>query len=301
MRKVFLTGTGISIIVSVLLTIGLEFVSTSDFAVSVLVALVSLLIGLIITALFAFADRLDRIDRARFDAQPLQELHRVPELERPLIEIVNAVASSVGSRSPFLKHQTQDAVREFSVEVRSMANGSFLCSSKDEEVRLVKSALAETKTSVKAVASRGPDWWARPEADVYFRAYHSAAKRVQITRIFMVKREDLEVLTPILDRHVAAGIKTFALDPDQVPESRRRGLVLFDDKLLHRSAAVREGSDKYKNVEFTDIVDHVDQAKDDFEFLYEISLQSDSPIVLYSKPVTSAPRRKSIANYILRR
>jgi hypothetical protein len=274
LRKRFFTGTSISIIAGAALT-AIGLLSSTKWQISALIGLVGLSTGILITALYAFAQRLDQIDENRIAVQPLQQLYKVPHIELPLVRIVNAVASTHNKRSVFLTNRTTEAVEKFSLEVTDMANGTFVCSSLEEELDLVKGALTETRHEVRAVASRGAKWWLEPEAEVYFQAYGEATPRIAITRIFLLDKNDLDRVRPMLSRHAAAGIRTYALDQEQVPQGRRRGLVLFDSTLLHHAAPRREGSSDLMKAEFTDVGDEIHRAEDDFEFLLKLASARD--------------------------
>lgn len=283
LRRVFFTGTAVSIISGAVLT-AVGLLSSTKWQISALVGLDALLIGILITALYSFAQRLDQIDQNRISVEPLQHLYEVPHIELPLVRIVDAVASTHNARSDFLTNRTTEAVEKFSGVVTDMANGTFACSSQDEEVDLVKGALSETGEEVRAVASRGMEWWLKPEADVYFQAYCEAARRIAVTRIFLIDKSDLDRARPMLSGHGAAGIRTYALDRTQVPDRRQRGLVLFDNTLLHRAAPQREGVSNPKDVEFTDVADEIRGAEADFEFLLEMALAHDHnpPVCLFA-------------------
>jgi hypothetical protein len=282
-RKIFFTGTGISTLVGLVLT-AVALLSSSKWQLGALLGLVTLLTGILVTAFFAFAQRLDEIDKNRIGVQPLQQLYKVPHIEAPLVRIVDAVASTDDKRTVFLKDRTTSAVENFSRAVAEMANGTFACSSRDDELDLVKGALEATQRDVRAVASRGMGWWLKPEADVYFQAYGEETERIAVTRIFLIDKDDLERARPMLARHAAAGIRTYALDQSHVPETRRRGLVLFDNTLLHRAAARREGSSEVKDIEFTDVPNEIRQAENDFEFLLKLATTQDldPPAVLFA-------------------
>jgi len=165
MQRTLFTGTGISTAAGCVLT-AIGLLSSSHWQISLLVGLVAILIGVVVTALYAFGRRLDEIDQRRIAVQSLQELYKVPHIELPLVRIVEAVASTQDKRSAFLKNRTTKAVAQFSESVVDMAEGAFVCSSREEELDLVKGALATTKHTVRAVASRGVDWWLEPDADV---------------------------------------------------------------------------------------------------------------------------------------
>jgi hypothetical protein len=269
MQRTFLTGTGISTAAGGVVTL-ISLLSSSRWQISLLVGLVAILIGVVVTALYAFGRRLDEIDERRITVQALQDLYKVPHIELPLARIVQAVASTQDKRSDFLKNRTTQEVNRFSEVVVQMADGAFVCTSQEEELDLVKGALGSTKATVRAVASRGVEWWLQPNADVYFQAYGDEARRLAITRIFLIRKNDLERLRPVLTRNGEAGIRTYALDVDQVPERRRRGLVLFDNTLLHRAAPKREGMSS-QDVEFTDVPEEIHSAEDDYEFLLKLA------------------------------
>jgi len=283
MWRMLKTGVGISIVVGTVLT-GVGLLTSSRWQISFLLGLLSVLLGVLVTALNSFNQRLNAIDARQVAVRPLQKLQGLPHIERPLVEIVKAVASTDDMRSPFLKDRTTKEVEQFSRQVVKMADGFFLCSSRDEELDLVKGALTITKDEVRAVASRGVEWWLQPNADIYFGAYADEAQRIAITRIFLIERADLDdELRKVLDRNSKAGIQTYALDLEQVPEVRRRGLVLFDNTLLHRSAPRREGATDPRDVEFTDVPEEIEGAEADFAVLMALTTTRDRqpPAVLY--------------------
>jgi len=284
LRKTFLTGTGVSAMVGIGLT-AVGLLSSSRWQVSALVGLMSALIGILVTAMYAFGQRLDRIDERQIVIQPLQSLYKVPHIELPLVRIVEAVASTHGKRSAFLTDRTTKEVEKFSKLVANMAEGAFVCSSRDEELDLVMGALAAAKKEVRAVASRGIEWWLKADADVYFQAYGEETRRISVTRIFLIKKDDLERLRPMLIRHAKAGIRTYALDLEQVPTGRQRGLVLFDNALLHRAAPLREGSNDSLDVEFTDVPEEIRRAEEDFAVLFKLATTPDRypPATLFTR------------------
>ncbi len=296
LRKTLFTGTGVSTIVGIGLT-GVGLLTSSKWQISALVGLVSVLVGALLTAMYAFGRRLDEIDERQIAVQPLQSLYKVPHLELPLIRIVEAVVSTHGSRSAFLTNRTTAAVEQFSKQVANMANGAFVCSSRNDEIDLVKDVLAATKREVRAVASRGMEWWLEADADVYFQAYGEETRRISVTRIFLIEKNDLEKLQPMLLRHAKAGIQTYALDLEQVQDGRRRGMVLFDNTLLHRAAPLREGINDPLDVEFTDVAEEIRRAEDDFTFLFNLARTPDRhpPATLFaSEPKRAQSRIKGL-------
>lgn len=279
MQKTFLSGTGISIAIGAALTVAGMFTDT-HWQTSFLFGLVSILIGVLVTGLYAFGQRLDEIDERRIAVQSLQDLNKVPDLEEPIVRIVKAVASTQDKRSAFLKNQTTKEVEKFSREVTRMADGAFVCSSNEEELDLVKGALAATEEKVRAVASRGVDWWLKPDARVYFQAYGDETQRLSITRIFLIEKGDLDrIREEVLVKHAEMGIQTYALDLQKVPPPLQRGLVLFDSALLHRAAPQREGSNNLKDVEFTDVPEEIQSAENDFANLLKLATTDNSALL----------------------
>lgn len=280
MQKTFLSGTGISIAVgAVLMVIGLVSNGT-HWQTGVAVGLITILIGILSTGLYAFDQRLDEIDKRRIAVQSLQDLNKVPDIEQPIVRIVEAVASTQDKRSAFLKNQTTKEVEKFSREVARMADGAFVCSSNEEELDLVKGALTATEERVRAVASRGVEWWLKPDARVYFQAYGDETQRLAITRIFLIEKSDLDrIREEVLAKHAEMGIQTYALDLQKVPSPLQGGLVLFDSALLHRAAAQREASSNLKDVEFTDVPEEIQSAENDFANLLKLATTDHSALL----------------------
>lgn len=113
-----------------------------------------------------------------------------------------------------------------------------------------------------AVAARGPEWWAKPEADVYWTVYGNAAQRLSIRRVFLVQGPLNEDIQNVLDRHVSLNMETFWTDIQQVPVRLRNPIVLFDGKLLHRTSSNwRLGTEQ---VDFTDSIRQLEEAQAQF-------------------------------------
>lgn len=287
--KTLQNGTALSIIAALVLTFGVQLVGGTDDAVSLSLGLITFLVGLLLTAFQALADRLDEIDRARTELQPFRELHSVPQLVGPIGEIITAVASTQDSRSEFVLNRTTEAVRDFSAEIKRMADGVFVCKSESEELALVKQALAETERTVRAIAARGPEWWLREDryAQTYFRAYERAAERLDVTRIFILDRGDLERMRPVLEQQRRANIKTYALDAAVVPQALVQPLVLFDDRLLHTVQPGDGDEPGAHRVVFSDVKQELDDAERIFNAL--LDLVEDEHACLFSPPMNDRP------------
>lgn len=285
MKGTFRTEIGLSVAIAAVLTLAGLVSSGTHWQTSLLVGLVSILIGVLLTGLNAFDKRLDEIDERRIAVQSLQDLNKVPDLEEPLVRIVAAVASTQDKRSAFLKNQTTKEVEKFSREVARMADGAFVCSSNEEELDLVKGVLAATEETVRAVASRGVEWWLTPEGRVYFQAYGDETRRLDITRIFLIEKGALGCIREdVLAKHVDMGIRTYALDLQKVPQPLQGGLVLFDNALLHRAAPQREGSSNLKDVEFTDVPEEIQSAENDFANLLKLATTDHSALLFSGEP-----------------
>ena len=146
--------------------------------------------------------------------------------------------------------------------MEGIADGVVSCEAADE-VRLVRRALDNSTHQVRAIAARGTDWWRRPEADLYWRAYGAAAARLSIERIFVLRAEIDEQMHRVLTRHHQLGMKTYVARADELPEERIEPIVVFDQELVHRHAAQRRSGDAYR-VEFSTRRDDVLRAEENF-------------------------------------
>ncbi|HLH13737.1 MAG TPA: hypothetical protein VKV16_03030, partial [Solirubrobacteraceae bacterium] len=142
--------------------------------------------------------------------------------------------------------------------------------------RLVRIALQHTKRRVRAVAARGAQWWERPEAAAYWKAYEAAASRLEVTRIFLVRpTEDRAMLDRVLSRQRRAGVKTFVLDAAKVPEDHVRPLVIFDEHLIHRHAKPESGDGTFTKVEFCDRPEELLAAEEAFRVVFDLAEEAE--------------------------
>ncbi|MDQ6946701.1 MAG: hypothetical protein M3256_10630 [Actinomycetota bacterium] len=148
-----------------------------------------------------------------------------------------------------------------------MANGVVNCTT-EQEIQYVERALRFTTKSVMAVAARGQDWWAKPEADVYWTVYGNAAQRLNIRRVFLVQGALNDSVKKVLDRLVSLDMETFWTPIEHVPVRLRMPIVLFDGKLLHRTSSSQQvGTD---HADFTDSSRQIEQAQEQLNAIFEL-------------------------------
>jgi hypothetical protein len=227
--------------------------------------------------------RLEEIDHRRYGSLPMQRLLSVPEIEEAVRDVVEAAADARARRMPFLANRTVERILRDRDETLRIASGVFRCADRREELRLVRYALDDTARSLRAVAGLGLDHWRLPEYDEYFELYLEHADRLEQTRVFLVTREEAEdpMMLAILERHAEAGVSTYALDRDAVPDHLRQPAVLFDDGLLllhTRRAPTGIGAE----VAFTDDPTRVLEAREDVDRLLRLANRPSSPLVLWS-------------------
>jgi hypothetical protein len=261
-RRTLWSGAGLSTALSLLLAVGLAIATSMAVQVAVLVGLLTTLIGMAITAFIAIEEHLERIDRARIGALPLQRLFSIPDLERTVVRTVAAAAEIAQERGPFMESLASETLEKAMDRMEGIADGVVPCESADE-LRLVRRALDHCTHQVRAVAARGTDWWRRPEADLYWRAYGAAAERISIERIFVLRSEIDEHMHQVLTRHHRLGMKTYVVRADELPEERIEPLVVFDQELVHRHAAQRHSRDAYR-IEFSTRPDDILRAEENF-------------------------------------
>jgi hypothetical protein len=275
MKRILWSGAGISTALSLILAVGLSIAASVEVQVAVLVGLLSTLIGMAITAFIAIEEHLERIDCARIGALPLQRLFTIPTLERTVVRAVDAAATTTEERGPFMESLARETLEHALERLEDIADGVAACESSDE-LRLVRRALDHCSHQVRAVAARGTDWWRRPEADLYWRAYGSAAARLSIERIFVLRSDIDEQMQQVLVRHHRLGMKTYVVRAEQLPEERIEPLVIFDQQIVHRHAAQRQSGDRYR-IEFSTRPDDILRAEENFLSILDVAEEWTPP------------------------
>lgn len=298
MRRILWSGTGLSTALSLILAVTLAAATSLNVQMAVVVGLLSTLIGLAITAFVGLEGHINQINDARIGALPLHRLLAIPDLEGVITQLVDATAETKAAHGAFLQSLARETLEEACGRVTGISDGSVCCEAEDE-LRLVRRALAHTERRVSAVAARGTEWWVRPEADVYWRAYGEAAQRLDIARIFIIRDGAEAEMEHVLLRHYKLAMKTFIVRADHVPPDRIRALVVFDDKLLHRHAPRHEADPGYQ-VEFTDRPDDIIRAQETFNILLDLAdewkppseeVEDSSPATVPSKAGRGLLRR----------
>jgi hypothetical protein len=260
-------GTALSIVLSIILLL-----TTSEKAqIALMIALAGTILSALLGASVSFAQRLDNLGETVLDGSKLRALAGMPRAESEIVELathLESVSSKMGGQGGFFWEASIQAVEDAKNAVRSVATGTVVCTS-EQEIFYVEKALESTNKTVCAVAARGPEWWARPEADAYWAVYGRAAQRLQINRVFLVSLPMSNDVERVLDRHAALGIETHWIAMDKVPVSFRRPIVLFDHALLHRTTSnPRLGSD---HVDFTNSVREINEAHAQFKTILSLA------------------------------
>jgi hypothetical protein len=211
--------------------------------------------------------RATEVEKARYDALPLQGLIAVPEIQEPIRDIVAAAVSARTKRMPFLANRTIERIRDDCVETLRISHGRFSCKDQREQLRLIRSALEDTKQTLKAVSGLGLSEWRKDYFADYFDLYLEFARAIKQERIFLVTEgevRDPEMLD-ILRRHQEAGVTTYALDRQRIGPELSQPIVLFDNALLllHTTMPAQGRVD----VSFTDDANQVREAVESFEAL----------------------------------
>jgi hypothetical protein len=258
-------GTGLGAVLSVVLAVILLVATGVNGQIAFLTALDGTILSSLLGVGLAFGQRLDDIERKILDGSKLRALAGLPAAETHVVDLAKGlavVASAEGGQRGLFWQASMQALEDAAESVRSVAEGVVCCSSQDE-IFYVEKALIETTRCVDAVAARGLEWWTRPEADVYWSAYVRAAKRLVIRRIFVVDEPPSETLANVLDRHVSAGMHAYWILKARVPQRLHRPIVLFDDKLVHRSTSSSKlGSE---GVDFTRVPRDIAEARGQFD------------------------------------
>lgn len=224
--------------------------------------------------------RLDEVEAQRYGALPMQRLLTVPEIEEPIRDVVEAAANARAKRMQFLANRTVERIRRDRDETLRISHGIFRCESRQEELRLIRTALADTHRSLKAVAGLGLEHWVTPSFYDYFDTYLEYAESLAQTRIFLVTQQEMADprMIEILDWHAEAGVDTYALDKDALPDERKAPLVLFDDGLL-LSHTITRGAEI--EVHFTDDGLAVRDASERFDALIRLIRRTRNSCLLW--------------------
>jgi hypothetical protein len=171
---------------------------------------------------------------------------------------------------------TIERIDQYATDIRRASEGRFVCSTPEDELALLRKALAATHGTVFAIAALGLDHWRSPHFHNYFRAYHSYGKTLEITRVFLISKHDLEDddMRKILKAHHAHDVKAYALDRDSLPDDGRRSVVLFDEALVLVHS--RGDADTTRQVEFID-VDDATALRRQREYISDIKESLDDP------------------------
>jgi hypothetical protein len=268
MKQLLYVTSAVVTLASILLSIALVLFTSVNAQVAVIVAFTPLILSLGFAAYSAIRLELADVDSRRFGSLPLQQLTGLPDLEPSIVSMVGDTSTIKQNRGPFMFQLATEQAQQAAKSIREIADGGHICAS-EEELRLVRLAVAYTERRIRAVAARGASWWERPEADAYWHAYEAAAKRLEIMRVFVVRPdEDSRVLERVLERHAKAGMKTFVVDSARIPEHHLRPLVIFDERLIHRHPD-REQQDGRFRVEFSDRPEDLLAAEETFRVVFD--------------------------------
>lgn len=263
---------GIITIVSIITSVVVSITTDVEAQVAIVLGLTTTLLTLGFTAFVVLRDQLLALDRRRIGALPLQHLLSMPAVEPTIVRIVEQTARVQSAHSPFMMSLARQALDEVAVELTSIADGVVLCESRDE-LALVKRALAQTERRVRAIAARGADWWLTAEADVYWRLYETASRRLEITRIFLVDDPaDEQLLVSVIARHRRAGLSIYVLARDRVPPALATPTVIFDESLVHRAAPTQRGDGLH--FAFSDRDDEILAAEAAFDTVLQLAREA---------------------------
>jgi hypothetical protein len=284
MRQVLYITSAVVTLAAVVLSIILVIFTSLDVQVAVIVSFTPLILSLGFAAYSAIRIELAAVDSRRFGALPLQQLTTLPEIEPSIVRVVDDAARIKQNRGPFMLQVASEQAQQAAKSIREIADGGHICTS-DDELRLVRLAVAHTQRRVRAVAARGASWWERPEADAYWHAYEEAANRLEITRVFIVRPdEDNVVLERVLARHLRAGMKTFVVDAGRVPEHHIRPLVIFDENLIHRQPEYDQPGRTFR-VEFSDRPEDLLAAEETFRVVFDLAKATHDLVLEGNPPV----------------
>jgi hypothetical protein len=303
-RSITLIGLALSVGLAVLLPI---LARSESSQVEVLLGLAGFTAGYLLTMDVAtrrrlyelelrLLDRMEEVEHARFGALPLQRLLTVPDIEDAVRDVVSAAADARAKRMQFLANRTIERIKRDRDETLRISQGIFQCADRREELRLIRYALEDSESTVKAVAGLGLDHWRTHEFAEYVDTYLEFAQRVQQTRIFLVTPDEIAdpEMIAVLEHHQQAGVRTYAIDKTSLPSELLRPLVLFDDALL--LSHTQSNGNGGVSVHFTDDTLRVRDAKEDFDALARrIERRRGKTVLWPAQPVAAVPPPQSSA------
>lgn len=272
------------------LTVLLAVVTSADVRISIAVGLLGTVLAMLISLSAELHAKIDLVDTklhakhddverklhakhdelqksqdavARVAAAPIERVLKMPHVAQPILDII-ASAERAQARSQLMSDLMTEAVKQASQRIDAVGSGCFRCE-RDQELRFVKLVLKQTD-HVRAIANRGLDWYATPASRAYFDAYGERAqeKEVQVTRVFVVKREDWSGMEAVLDEERKRGVEAHRVLDTEVPTVCDRAIVLFDEVLLHLKAPQEEGFDQ-RAVQFVDSPEAIEEAISSFD------------------------------------
>ncbi len=288
--RVELMAIGLSLAVGVT---GALFPSDS-VRLRILAALVSVVAALVI-AVRSHSDRASRLLQTRLDRLEQEllptalELADHPELMSSVQRALASARAARQHRQPFMYQQVVARLHEETTATIAIGNGHFRCRNRQEEFRLVNSALDTSQAAVTAVAALGLAHWRQPEWWGYFMRYVDHAREhpgVSHTRVFLVTAEEVadNDMLELLQVHKNAGIYTLALNKALLSSESYQPIVLFDNALL--MSHVRRGQTtllgEFVDVTFSDDDHSIDDAKAMLKSLLSMAADRKSRYVLWS-------------------
>ena len=218
-------------------------------------------------------DPADVLERAGYDASlatgPLPGTPARGGVDDLLRQIQEA-ARGLNRLSPFMRERAQEQLKQLTAEFGLTAKGTFRCPA-DKEPHFTRLAVQRCESHLRAVSYEDESWWSSGAGDRYLELHEDLKNRgVDMTRIFIVTWEKAKELRVTLERHVALGIATYILSPDEISEWYHRDFVIYDDVLL-READSNETNSERKEAVFTDDPPRVNSALVDFNELFAIA------------------------------
>jgi len=212
------------------------------------------------------------LELAGYELEPVNnatiEAPALNSVEGDLRRIRDA-AKKLYHRSPFIFTQTVESIRKFTTEFLAMADGTFRCTA-EEEPFLTRMAYRQAKSTVRAVSYQDEKWWNSSRGQEYLDLQEEMHnRRIEIIRIFLVPEAQQPFLRETFERHVALGIPTYVMSPQDVGNDLLcRDFVIFDENLL-RTGELADA--QLKKAEFTDNPAAIAQAVGDFRVLQRIA------------------------------
>ncbi len=251
----------IGIIISVALAIILVLIGQDEA--------ISLLIGLVLTAITLLVDIIARIKESEKNIIQASTLETLLVKNPSLLSIVSQIAHDYEAirklQFDLFLQRADDALFECRDVVHGLAEERMIVDTRSK-FTYGRKGINKAQKSVRAVAYANPSFWKTKYAKDYLETNKKAVERgVEFIRVWVQNRETLMEYKDVMEAQRAVGIKVLFATPDELPRRLLEDYMIVDDQVLVKLELMLDGHSKNENISINQI--EVGRAISDFDLL----------------------------------